>query len=294
MKLIHELKKKFSFSPDLIKAIALHVALVLLLAFSFPNTPTPKIVASNKSQPNLDSFKDKKIPDPKKIISAGLVDRKLIESATQRQKNADIRRKRQLQAESRKLARTKRSLKDLKTQEVKTKRRVLKAKTEVEKAKELAKAEIQRALKNKKLAEEAKKKELLAKQKAEQESMRAKKEAERAKALADKIEKEKLLARRNWLDSEFSRFVGQVKYNVLSNRSLTFAFDKDLVCEIEIKLTSNGDLISAQVVKSSGNPAYDNNSKTAVLKSAPFDMPSDPELNQRVRSIKLKFKQEEA
>jgi colicin import membrane protein len=102
-------------------------------------------------------------------------------------------------------------------------------------------------------------------------------------------------ARSSWVDREFAKFVAQIRADVLSNRTLIGSnFDEDLVCEIRIKLQQDGSILAANIVKSSGNEAYDSNSRMAIFKAAPFDMPEDGELNKKLLDIVLVFKQSDS
>lgn len=265
--------------------------------------------------------------EPKKIISAGLVSKKLVDNAIARQKHVENQKRLTAQQEQRRLLIAKQELQQLtskakeaklqeqaaiskaqaaKAAEQSAKKLAQIAKDNLEKAKFQEQASKEKAKKELQAAKQMAEKELLvAKQQAkkELESAKAKAQAEltkakeladaefkKAKALSEKLEKEKIAAKQLWIEKEFSRFVAQIKEDILANRTLSAAFSQDLICKIEITLQPSGSISNVKILKSSGNQAYDYSSKAAVYKAAPFEMPENPDLNKRLRNIVLIFK----
>lgn len=68
------------------------------------------------------------------------------------------------------------------------------------------------------------------------------------------------------------------------------AIDKGLSCRIGVKLIPGGEVIDAQVIKSSGNPAFDRSAESAVLKASPLPLPNDPTLFAKFRNFDFEFK----
>lgn len=66
---------------------------------------------------------------------------------------------------------------------------------------------------------------------------------------------------------------------IINNRKVTTLFPENLECVVTVKLLSNGQLAIVKLDRSSGNAAYDAFSEQAIYKSAPFDIPQDPQLN---------------
>jgi len=54
-------------------------------------------------------------------------------------------------------------------------------------------------------------------------------------------------------------------------------------------MLSNGQLALVRIDKSSGNSAYDAFSEQAIYKSAPFEMPKDPIVNQELAELEHIF-----
>lgn len=56
------------------------------------------------------------------------------------------------------------------------------------------------------------------------------------------------------------------------------AVEQKLKCTVRVRLGANGSVLLAQIVKSSGNAAFDRSVETAVRKAEPLPMPTTPEL----------------
>jgi len=209
-------------------------------------------------------------PENQHTIRAGVIDGKAVEAAYKKQILAEKKRKEKIIAEQKKAERIKREA------------------AEAKKAAELAKAQKLKAeAEAKKVAEEAKRI-AVAKEKARQELIK-KKEAE-AKAAALKAKQEKLRAEReSFIKTEVQRYVAEIAADIEENRIISSIFDGAMVCKIRIQLLPDGSILSASIVESSGNPAYDEMSQSAVYKSAPFEMPEDKEIYNKLRDIVLSF-----
>ena len=79
---------------------------------------------------------------------------------------------------------------------------------------------------------------------------------------------------KNWLSQE--RYIG-----------------KNLETKLEISLSSAGDVISVNIIKSSGDPALDLSAKNAILKSSPLPVPNDKEIFEEFKKYRFTFKPDE-
>jgi len=79
---------------------------------------------------------------------------------------------------------------------------------------------------------------------------------------------------KNWLSQE--RYIG-----------------KNLETKLEIALSSAGDVISVNIIKSSGDPALDLSAKNAILKSSPLPVPNDKEIFEEFKKYRFTFKPDE-
>jgi colicin import membrane protein len=64
---------------------------------------------------------------------------------------------------------------------------------------------------------------------------------------------------------------------------------KGLKCEVHVRLTPSGEVLSANVVRSSGNAVFDRSVENAVYKAEPLPLPGDPTLFDNFREIRFVF-----
>jgi colicin import membrane protein len=64
---------------------------------------------------------------------------------------------------------------------------------------------------------------------------------------------------------------------------------KGLKCTVHVRLTPAGEVLSATVVRSSGNANFDSSVEKAVYKAAPLPLPEDPTLFDNFREIEFVF-----
>ncbi len=104
---------------------------------------------------------------------------------------------------------------------------------------------------------------------------KAKEQAEKdaaEKALQDKMREEQFAR-------EGMSVMAAIKNKVNDNWVyMPGAVEKGLKCAVRVRLGSNGTVLLANVVKSSGDAAFDRSVETAVWKSEPLPMPTTPEL----------------
>ena len=68
---------------------------------------------------------------------------------------------------------------------------------------------------------------------------------------------------------------------------------KGLKCVVSVRLAPGGEVLSAKVVRSSGNMVFDRSVENAVFKAAPLPLPEDPTLFDNFREIEFLFSPEE-
>ena len=66
--------------------------------------------------------------------------------------------------------------------------------------------------------------------------------------------------------------------------------DKNLSCQLLIQVGPGGVVLSVQVAQSSGNPGLDSSATAAVFKSSPLPVPTDPQLFDKFRQLRLTVK----
>lgn len=62
-----------------------------------------------------------------------------------------------------------------------------------------------------------------------------------------------------------------------------------LVCLVKATLATSGEVVDVEVIRSSGNAAFDDSVETAVYKASPLPVPRDPVAREKFRSITLEF-----
>ncbi|HEY5683142.1 MAG TPA: cell envelope integrity protein TolA [Sulfuricaulis sp.] len=139
--------------------------------------------------------------------------------------------------------------------------------------------------KQKRAAEEERKKEEKSRQKAAEQTLQeqlaaeeqARQRAAFAARAATEIDKYRLLIRQR-VSRSWNRPVGVAK---------------GLKCVVRVRLTPTGEVLSANVVPSSGNALFDRSVENAVYKAAPLPLPEDPALYENFREIEFLFNPEE-
>jgi colicin import membrane protein len=247
-------------------AVLMHVGLLILLVFSLDWTP--------------DAIK----PGSPKAIKAELVDMSQLK-AVEEKKLAEQRRieteKRKLEQEEKNKVEEKRKAE----QEVKQKAAAEKQRKADAERKKKAEADKQRQAdsERKKKAEQEAKKKAAAEKKRKQEAARQQ-EAERA--LQTQLAEEQAQAR---AEHALSEYIPYIQDKIQRSWLRPAGSPPGLTCLIQVKLIPGGEVVSAKVIRSSGDPLFDKSVETAVLKASPLPLPSDPGMFKYFREINFNF-----
>ena len=65
-----------------------------------------------------------------------------------------------------------------------------------------------------------------------------------------------------------------------------------LSCELRVKIAPDGQVLEAQVVRSSGDPAFDRQAERAVQKASPLPVPTEARVFDKMRDIRFVFEPE--
>ena len=84
-------------------------------------------------------------------------------------------------------------------------------------------------------------------------------------------------------------FIAQIKTKITENLSLPKGNVGRSDAEYKVLVLPTGEVLTATLVKSSGNPAFDAAVERAILKSAPLPLPSIPSLFKYFRELRLSF-----
>jgi colicin import membrane protein len=291
-------------------AVLVHAALLAVLVFSLDWTPTVKPGAAHKRAP----------------VQAVAVDASKLESELQRQKQLEQQKQRE---EQERVERLQKQAQEAERKRQQEEQRLIKLKREKEQAeqnrrKEEArkKAEAEQKRKaeearkkaeaeQKRKAEEARKK-AEAEQKRKQEEARKKAEAERKRKEEEARKKAEAERKRQAEQEMQARLAAEQEREAaqrlsamqqMVNEYVLYIRDKvqrswiqppgsgsDLSCTVEVRLIPSGEVIDAQIVRSSGNAAFDRSVEAAVFKASPLPVPPDPDVMERFRSLRFEFK----
>jgi colicin import membrane protein len=296
------------YPNDFLYSLAVHgLFLIVLLLNVFLGSPQIVHVGAGKEK------------QEQPIIQAGLIDKQAIKTAINRQEQQERDKQHKLALQKEKADKLKKEAENMKLEAQKLKQQAaieqkqlekdkqlaLEVKAEAEKAtlqaiKEHEKAKLAKEQAAKKLAKAKQIKEQVAKEREQEKLKAAKALEEQAKIAADKQKQaeeqtrmqQQQAERNRWIDSEFTRFVDEMRQSVFNNRTLSSAFPPELVCKIQVKLLPDGSVHDVRILQSSGNAAYDAMGEEAVYKAAPFNMPEDKELISKLRDVILEFTNE--
>ena len=232
-------------------AVLMHLVLLALLVFSLDWTPKAIKPGAN-------------IP-----IQAELVDSSKLKAIEEKKK-----------AEQKKIEQEKQRKVE---QEKKKKAEVEKKKKAEAEAKKKADAERKKKadLAAKQKAEEKKKADLAAKKKAEAE--RKRKESEMRKQMEAK-------ARAARASQAMSKYVPRIQRKVEGNWAYPPRGPEGCNPTVRVNLAPDGKVLSAKIVKSSGDPYCDNSVEKAFLKASPIPIPLDPDLYSEFKTIDFPFR----
>lgn len=147
--------------------------------------------------------------------------------------------------------------------------------------KKKAEQEAMKALKLQEIAQEAVK--ALKLQEAAQEAAKARKQQEAEKAEQARAQSEKLAAKNSIVNDYKARILAKIK------RKIKWPEEGHIIAVYEVILLPDGSVLESKLVKSSGNPAYDRQTESAIKLAEPLPLPPDQALFSQFRKIQLKF-----
>ncbi|MBI5041197.1 MAG: cell envelope integrity protein TolA [Gammaproteobacteria bacterium] len=168
---------------------------------------------------------------------------------------------------------------------------------QAEQKQQAAAAEQKKQAEEKRLAEAESKRKMAAEAKAKAEvkakadaEAKAKAEAEAQRKAAEQALQAQIAAEdaaRN--QSIISQYVGIIGDRVQRNWIQPPSSRAGLSCVVQVQLIPGGDVVSVQIVQSSGDAAFDRSVEAAVFRAAPLPLPSDPGLFESFRTLQFRF-----
>jgi colicin import membrane protein len=238
------------------------------------------------------------------IIEVEAVDEKVIQAELDKIKAAEQRKKDEarkareakLQEQRRKEELKKQkaaAAKKLKEQQAAEKKRI--AELEKKKKAKLAAEKKRLEAERKRKEEEARLAKLEAERKAKEKQAAlqaeiARQEAELQKQLEAEEQARQAEARRQASLSEINKYRSLIKEQVTRHWNIPATAHDDLICEVKVRLIQSGDVVDVQIIKSSGDPAFDNSVEKAVYRAAPLPVPTvDSGLFEEFREVVFQF-----
>ena len=266
-------------------AVLVHLALLGVLIFSLDWAPSTRPTTASKPAP----------------VQAVVVDAAKLDAEVQRQKAQKEKQEREAQEKLKRIEReaqaaeSKRKQEEQRAAELKRQRELQARKQELA-AKQKAEAEKKRKEEEaRKAAEAEKKRQEEAKRKAEAEKKRKEEEARKAAEAEMQArlaaEQERLATqRRSAMQRMIDEYVLYIQEKVQRSWIRPPSSGSGLSCTVEVRLIPSGEVIDAQIVRSSGNPAFDRSVEAAVFKASPLPVPPDPDVMEQFRSLRFEFK----
>ena len=249
-------------------AVLMHVGLLILLVFSLDWTPkaikpgsTKVIKAELVDMSQLKAIEEKKLAEQRRIET----EKRKVEQAEK--KKAEAEKQRKVDAERKKKA----------EQEAKKKAEVEKQHKADAERKKKAEAE-----KKRKAEQEAKKKAAADKKRKEE----AARQQEAERALQAQLAEEQAQAR---AEHALSEYIPYIQNKIQRSWLRPAGSPPGLTCLIQVKLIPGGEVVSAKVIRSSGDLLFDQSVETAVLKASPLPLPTDPGMFKYFREINFNF-----
>lgn len=230
-----------------------------------PEPPTPEPPEPPPPEPPKPEPPKPEPPKPDPVI-----EKKKVEEAKRKEEAERVKREQEVKRQA--------EIQRQKADEDKKKKEEQDAKRKVEEDEKKRKAE-----EEKKRVEEEKRKAAEEKRKAEEERKRKEDEARRLRELlessAQAEEEERAEAAR----------IGEVKkdWGLLLGEHIARRWlrppglPQGLRCTAQVDILPNGEVISVKIIVSSGNPAFDASVETAIYKSSPVPLPTDPKAFER-------------
>ena len=85
-------------------------------------------------------------------------------------------------------------------------------------------------------------------------------------------------------------YTGRIRNAIRDKVIVPPGMDGNPQAEFEVHLLGNGTVVAIRLLRSSGVPAYDRAVERAIDLAQPLPVPSDPEVFQQMRDLKLLFR----
>ena len=282
-------------SKALLFTVVIHGALIAFL-FYFNRSDTVKRGGDKPSEAVAVSARDLWSGTVKRDgvgpILTVLVSARDFEAEQEKKKQEVEEKKKKQEAEKKRKAE---QLKKLEA-EKKHKAEQLKKKQEAEKKRKADELKKKQEVEKKRKAEQLKKKQEAAKKrKAEEKKKKQEAEAKRQRAeqLRKRLEQEQRAKNKKDAGNALSALVDRIASVVENNWRRPQTSQAGLTATIGVKVARDGRVLSAWVIRSSGDPGFDASAQIAVRKASPLPFPSEPHYYEFINEFNFVFDPDE-
>lgn len=244
-------------------AVLAHIVFLAILVISFRFSAAP----------------DGNFGEPPEVIEVVAVDEKVIQAELDKLKATEQRKKDEARKAREARVQEQRRKEDLKKQKAAAANKLKQEKAaEKKRLAELEKKKQQLAAEKKRKEEEARQARLEQERKVieKQEALQAeiaRQEAEFQKQQEADQQARQTEARRQASLSEINKYRSLIKEEVTRHWNIPATAHDGLLCEVKVRLIPSGDVVEVQIVKSSGDAAFDRSVEQAVYRAAPLSVP---------------------
>jgi len=297
-------------SRSVVFALAVHGLILLLLGLSIDWKSDSIPMAANQAAPvqaqaiaaadldkELKKIKDREYEKIKKQQDEEKKLKELKEEQEREKKKLADLEKKAREAEAQRVIEEQQRKENEAKQLALAKEKEKKEQTEAEKKRKEDEAKKKRLAEQKKKEEEAKrlaeekKREAAEKEKQRLAELKRQEDLKRQQAereLQDRLEDER---NERLATSTFTnQYVAAIQQKVSSNWIRPPGAQQGLTALVAVRVTPAGDVLSARVVRGSGDPIFDRSVINAVLKASPLPFPQDPKFYEFLREFNLDFR----
>ncbi len=259
---------------DLGLSIAAHLLVIALFTVSF----------------QFGQITDRAPPGTEQAVQAVMVNEPQVDREQQRETEAEAERQRQAEEQARREAERQRQAEEQARREAEAEAEAerLAAEREAAQAAEEARRQAEAERQRQAEAERQRQAEEQARREAEAEAERQRQAEEQARREAEaeaERQRQAEAERRRQAEEQARRvaeargtYDGAIREKIDRTWVRPAGIPDGLSCVVAVRLGPGGTVLSAQVIRSSGNAAFDRSAETAVLRADPLPMPDDPVL----------------
>jgi len=100
-------------------------------------------------------------------------------------------------------------------------------------------------------------------------------------------------ARNKFITREVGRYSGLIHDRVKRVWRVPHSSQEGQLCIVKLALSPTGEVLSASITQSSGDPGFDNSALSAVRQASPLPISADPDVAAKLSSFNLKLRRED-